>query len=91
MENLEAIALQIYHVIFGTQSSVTVEDQEYQVQFTSRAKLRFIRIKDYMFLEQNPAKGSRWGKMAREGHNILWVIKNGAYIAQVRDEKFHQL
>jgi hypothetical protein len=85
MENLETVALTIYEAIFGNQEIVEIADEQYQVQRTSRAKLRFIRIKEYMFLEQNPAKGSRWGKMAREGHNILWVLLNNAYHAQVRD------
>ena len=91
MENLEEEALLINEAIFNNKPSVTIDDIEYMVKYTSRAKLRFIRIKDYMFLEQNPAKGSRWGKMAREGHNILWVIKNGNYHATVRDNKFHLL
>lgn len=29
------------------------------------------------------------GRMARDGHRILWVIEDGDYVAQVRDGVFH--
>jgi hypothetical protein len=29
--------------------------------------------------------------MAREGHKILWVIRDGDYVAEVRDGEYHEL
>jgi hypothetical protein len=42
---------------------------------------------DTVLLEQNPNKDSHWAKQAREGHNIAWVMKDGAYLARVVDGK----
>jgi hypothetical protein len=32
---------------------------------------------------------SKWAKMAREGHQIMWVMKGRRYLAQVRDGVFY--
>ncbi len=52
------------------------------------SRLRRFSIGGYDFVEQNPGKGSRWAEMAREGNRILWVMKGGSYLAQVRDGEF---
>jgi hypothetical protein len=51
--------------------------------------LRVVEVEGFTFLEQNPEKNSVWGKLAKEGHKILWVIEDGDYVAQVRDGVYH--
>jgi hypothetical protein len=52
-------------------------------------KVRLFKIEGYSYLEQNPDSGSNWAKMAREGTQIMWVMKGRRYLAQVRDGVFY--
>ena len=31
----------------------------------------------YLWIEQNPAKHTKWAKLAREGHSIAWEFATG--------------
>jgi len=45
---------------------------------TGHANLRSFTDKDGNFwLEQNPNKGSKWAKFAREGHELAWEFAPG--------------
>jgi hypothetical protein len=38
-----------------------------------RTKLRtFTDESGHFWLEQNPAKGTKWAKLARQGHDVAW-------------------
>jgi hypothetical protein len=87
--DLKEVALRAYETIFDDRESVEVDGLIYLTERTPRANLRLVKIGGYTFLEQNPEKGSRWGKLAQEGHHILWVLKGPRYLAQVRDGVFH--
>lgn len=89
MENLEKLAVKIYKAMFEGKKSVVIEGKKYSVLRTSTTGLRVVYAEDMRFIEQNPEKASHWASMAREGHKIMWVIKDGHYVAQVRDAKFH--
>jgi len=89
MEKLEKLALRTYEAMFEGKESVEIEGKKYQVQRTSNTGLRVVYAGEMRYIEQNPAKASHWGTMANEGHRIIWVIKDGKYLAQVRDGKFH--
>ena len=91
MGNLKELALKAFEAVFENRGSVNVDGLVYLMEETPRTRLRFVRIGEYTFLEQNPEKRSHWGKLAREGHRILWVLKGPRYIAQVRDGVFHDL
>ena len=91
MENLKEVALKVYDAIFQNQDSVEINGVIYNIWKTSRAKLRYVQMGKYNLIEQNPNKASRWAKMAREGHKILWVREGLKYIASVRDGKFFDL
>jgi len=82
-------ALRAYEAIFSNQDSIMIEGEEYYMERTPRANLRFFKIEGYSFLEQNPGTSSNWAKMAREGSQIMWVMKGRRYIGQVRDGDFH--
>jgi hypothetical protein len=50
--------------------------------------VRYVTLPGGMILvEQNPHKDSRWAKLARAGHRIAWLIKDGSYLARVVDGK----
>ena len=51
-----------------------------------RTKLRTFTDKDgHFWLEQNAAKASRWGKLARKGHSIAWELgkPGGSYTGRI--------
>jgi hypothetical protein len=88
-ENLEEKALAAYHGIFNNQEYIEVDGEKYYLEYTSLQHIRKFNIDGYNYIEQNPDKGSRWAKRAREGSKIMWVMKGRGYIAQVRDGEFH--
>ena len=51
-----------------------------------RSKLRSFTDKDgHFWLEQNPAKRSKWAKLARDGHAIAWEFaKEGGYSGRMQ-------
>ena len=38
-----------------------------------------------VLVEQNPKKSSEWAQLARRGHRVAWVMRDGAYLARVVD------
>ena len=83
------VALKAYEAIFGNQRSAKIADRSHRVRRTPQQGLRFLIVEGYTFLEQNPEKNSNWGRMAKDGHKILWVIEDGDYVGQVRDGVYH--
>jgi hypothetical protein len=52
----------------------------------ARSGLRHVTLPDNAVLvEQNPKKQSEWGKLAREGRRVAWVLRDGEYLARVVD------
>lgn len=90
-ETLEERAVKIYNAIFQDQESVDIDGELYLIERTSQAKVRCVHVNEFSFIEQNPKKDSKWAKMVREGHKIMWVLKGYTYVAQVRDGKFFDL
>ena len=57
-----------------------------------RSGIRYVDLGDGAILvEQNPKKQSRWARLAREGHRIAWVLKDGEYLARIVDGKLTML
>ena len=46
---------------------------------TSSQGLRYVKTQVGTFMEQNPRKTSRFAQMAREGHHLTWVIREGPW------------
>ena len=69
-ELLKAIASRLI-----TKASVSVEGQSISVRGTSRQHLKTavfaIGEHKYQAIEQNPEKPSRWGQLARSGHQVV--------------------
>ena len=46
-------------------------------EYLGRPRLRaFTDQHKHFWLEQNPAKNSKWGKLARQGHEVAWEFEN---------------
>lgn len=90
MEEIKDISLQIYKAIFENKKKIVLENVEYSFQkFSSGVK--YLDYFGYRFIEQNRNKKSEWGKKAREGHKIMWVIKGRRYMYQIFDGEFREL
>ena len=88
MDRIDEVALHVYHAMFGNQESVMIEGKRYPIRKTHRLGLRIVEAGQYVFLEQNPEKDSRFGAMARKGKKILCVIEDGDYAAFVMDGEY---
>lgn len=91
--NIENLASKAYKYIFNDKETIEIGGKTRRIRRTSHRGLRFLVVEGYTFLEQNPAKNSVWGRMARDGHKIMWVIKDGGYVGQIRDgvySEFHR-
>jgi hypothetical protein len=84
--DLERITLEVADQLFGGGKSITIDEKQYIIQFGVDS--RSVTIGDYLFLEQNPRKDTKWAKMARSGQEILWVSKKNQILARVVDGEF---
>ena len=51
-----------------------------------RSALRYVELADgAILIEQNPQKSSEWAELARAGHRLAWVMRDGEYLARVVD------
>jgi hypothetical protein len=54
---------------------VEIEGKRFRVNRTSRQGLRTVTFtmggREYAAIEQNPGKPSRWGQLARSGHQVV--------------------
>ena len=52
----------------------------------ARSGLRYVKLESGAILvEQNPKKKSEWAELAKEGHLVAWVMRDGEYLARVVD------
>jgi hypothetical protein len=52
----------------------------------ARSGLRYVNLKEgAVLVEQNPKTRSEWAQLARQGHRIAWVLRDGDYLARVVD------
>jgi hypothetical protein len=57
-------------------TAAVFEDMKTWTDRLGHTSLRSFTDKDHHFwLEQNPAKRSKWAKLAREGHEMAWEFK----------------
>ena len=90
MEELKKRGLKIYNAIFERKKYVEIEEFEYPIKKFSSG-IKYVDLFGYRFIEQNRNKKSEWGKKAREGHKIMWIIKGRQYIAQIMDGEYTEL
>lgn len=89
--DFEETSRKVYEAMFADKDSVEIEGEVYEIELTSRARVKRVKIDDLSFLEQNPKKDSHWAKEAQEGHQIMWVMQGRRYLARVRDGKYLDL
>jgi len=89
-ENLEEMGLKIFNAIFEGKKSVELDEIEYPIKKFSSG-IKYVDLFGFRFIEQNRNKKSEWGKKAREGHKIMWIIKGRRYISQILDGKYTDL
>jgi hypothetical protein len=90
MENLEEKGLKIYNAIFQGEKNVEIDEIEYPIKKFSSG-IKYVDLFGYRFIEQNKNKKSEWGKKAREGHKIMWIIKGRRYMVQIMDGDYKDL
>ena len=83
---LKSIAAQLM-----TSTAVNVEGKSIPVRHTSRQRLKTIAFRiggrEYQAIEQNPEKPSRWGQLARSGHQVVQFkdVEGNKFVAVVVD------
>jgi len=90
MENLQEKGLKIFNAIFEGKKNVKIDDIEYTIKKFSSG-IKYLDLFGYRFIEQNRRKKSEWGKKAREGHKIMWIIKGRRYIVRIMDGEYSDL
>ena len=91
MEELKEIGIKIFTAIFNDEANVEIDGIEYPInKFASRG-VRYVDLFGYKFIEQNRNKPSQWGQRAREGFNIMWVIKDRRYLVRIDDGEYIEL
>jgi hypothetical protein len=87
-ETLKSIATQLMKSM-----SVTIDGKSTPVRPTSRQHLRTAAFtvggREYQAIEQNPEKPSRWGQLARSGHQVVQFkdAENNRFVAVAVDGK----
>ena len=52
----------------------------------SHSGVRYVDLpQGAILVEQNPKKRSEWAELARGGHRVAWVMRDGRYLARVID------
>ena len=90
MENLRENGKIIYDALFERKKTVKLDEIEYPINKFSSG-VRYIDLFGYRYIEQNRNKKSEWGKKARQGHKIMWIIKGRRYIARIMDGEYTDL
>jgi len=90
MEELKGKGLKIYNAIFEGKKTVEIEGIDYPINKFS-SNIRYVDLFGYRYIEQNRNKKSEWGKKAREGHKIMWIIKGRRYMVRIMDGEFTDL
>jgi len=90
MEDIKIKGLIIYKAIFEGERNVEIDEIEYPIKKFSSG-IKYVDLFGYRFIEQNWRKKSEWGKKAREGHKIMWIIKGRRYIARIMDGEYNDL
>ncbi|MCK4780381.1 MAG: hypothetical protein KAT57_09355 [Candidatus Lokiarchaeota archaeon] len=90
MENIKENGMKIYNALFERKKVVEIDDIEYPIKRFSSG-IRYVDLFGYRYIEQNRNKKSEWGKKAREGHKIMWVIKGRRYMARIMDGEYVDL
>ena len=90
MENLKENGMKIFEALFERKKTVELDGIEYPIKRFSSG-VRYVDLFGYRYIEQNRNKKSEWGKKAREGHKIMWIIKGRRYMVRIMDGEYVDL
>jgi len=90
MENLKENGMKIFEALFERKKTVELNGIEYPIKRFSSG-VRYVDLFGYRYIEQNRNKKSEWGKKAREGHKIMWIIKGRRYMVRIMDGEYVDL
>jgi len=90
MENLKENGMKIFEALFERKKTVELDGIEYPIKRFSSG-VRYVDLFGYRYIEQNRNKKSEWGKKAREGHKIMWIIKGRRYMVRIMDGEYIDL
>lgn len=90
ISELKSAGLKIFEAIFNKKREVIIEEIEYPIQKFSSG-IKFVEFSGYKFIQQNHNKKSEWGKKARQGHQIMWILSGRRYLARIIDGEFTDL
>ncbi len=76
--------------MFQGEKDVEIDEIQYPIKKFSSG-IKYVDLFGYRFIEQNKNKKSEWGKKAREGHKIMWIIKGRRYLSQILDGEYSDL
>jgi len=90
MESIKENGMKIYNALFERKKVVEIDEIEYPIKRFSSG-VRYVDLFGYRYIEQNRNKKSEWGKKAREGHKIMWIIKGRRYMVRIMDGEYVDL
>ena len=90
ISDIKSIGLKIYDAIFNKKKNIIIDEIEYSIQRFSSG-IKYVDFSGYRFIQQNHNKKSEWGKKARQGHQIIWILKGRRYLARIMDGDFIDL
>ncbi|MHA2473616.1 MAG: hypothetical protein ACXAES_10320 [Promethearchaeota archaeon] len=90
IEDLKHKGLKIFNAIFEGKKEVEIDEIKYPIRKFSSG-IQYVDLFGYRYIEQNRNKKSEWGKKAREGHKIMWIIKGRRYVSQILDGEYKDL
>ena len=90
VESIKENGMKIYNALFERKKVVEIDEIEYPIKRFSSG-VRYVDLFGYRYIEQNRNKKSEWGKKAREGHKIMWIIKGRRYMVRIMDGEYVDL
>lgn len=86
------IAPGVAKILFSSAAEIKLSSgRTIPIRDMAGGKCRGADLGDHRFVTQNPAKYSKWAKMAREGHKVMWIInsRTGKWLGPVVDGKIN--
>lgn len=90
----ESFLRNLFQLLFGPYKKLKTEAFGDLVKRHLRIKgankrIAYIRFKNFLLIEQNPLKPSKFGKRARAGERIAWLIDldTNRYILRIENDK----
>lgn len=85
---IEELCEHVAEAIFCGKKEVKIGRTQYWVKTYKSSGVRYVEMRPYKFMEQNPNKASDYAKMAKEGKKVLWILHGRNYYARWIDGEF---